>query len=325
MINPYKASIVIVIALAVVAGGYYELAVRDNIGNQLIPEQSGGTLNLYVFDSPLENLSAVYITFTSISLYNNLNGWQNFSLGKDTVNVLHLSASNASLLKGIHISPQNYSAVDLYITSVLVNTGVSNETFSLSSHQAFFSHGFSVVKNKTTNVNIEFDLSSDLNFETKTFSPNGASSYTTGALGSKNRGTLNMYVYDAPAQKVSAVYLTFSNISLDGVQTGWNNYSVANRTIDILNMSQTNASLLGGINLGPQNYTMIRLYIQNVTVTVNGVNESFRMASPFAFINKPFSVSSNLTTDMYVQFDLASDLNMHSKMLTPHVGTIIKA
>ena len=52
MLNSYKAGFVILIALAVVTTGYYELAVRDNIGNQLLQDNSNGTLNLFVYDYP---------------------------------------------------------------------------------------------------------------------------------------------------------------------------------------------------------------------------------------------------------------------------------
>lgn len=326
MINPYKAGIVVVIALAVVSVGYYELAIGDNIGNQLVPQENTGTLNLFVYDSPLQNLSAVYMTFTSISLYENIIGWENYSLHHETVNILHSSSSNATLLKGLNLSPQNFTSVKLYLTSVMFNTGGTNKSLSLTSNQAYFTHGFSVVNNRTTNVRIEFDLSSDINFKTMQFSPNGGgSTYTTGTPGSQDNGTLNMYAYDAPNLAVSAVYLTFSNISLHGVQTGWENYSVGNRTVNILGETMANASLLGNFTLGPQNYTMIRLFVTNVTVTINGINETFRMAAPFAMINHPFNVTSNGTTDAYIQFNLASDLNLHSKMLKPVVGATFKS
>ena len=325
MLSSYKAGVVILIALAVVATGYYELAVRDNIGNQFLQDNNSGTLNLFVYASPLDNLSAVYITFSSICLYGELGGSVNYSLGKITINILEPTSFNASLLKEMKLSPSNYTSIELVISAVVINSNGTNQTLSLTSDRAYFSHSFSVVDNRTTNVNIEFDLAADINFTSMTFSPNGSSSYFSGTPGIQDNGTLNMFVYDAPKDNVSAVYLSFSMISLHGVQTGWANYSLGNMTVNILNMTMKNASLLKGLSLGPQNYTMIRLYIQNVTVTANGNNESFRLASPFAFINMPFNVSTNGTTDMYIQFALSSDLNMHSRVLTPKVGTIVKS
>ena len=325
MLNSYKAGFVILIALAVVTTGYYELAVRDNIGNQLMQDNSNGTLNLFVYDSPLNNLSAVYITFSSISLYGVLGGSVNYSLGKTTINILETTSFNASLLKDLKLAPSNYTSIKLVISGVVINSGGINKTLKLTSNNAYFPHSFSILYNRTTNVNIEFDLATDINFNTMSFSPNGSSSYAAGTPGVQDNGTLNMFVYDAPKDNVSAVYLNFSMISLHGVQTGWTNYSLGNMTVNILNMTMKNASLLKGLSLGPQNYTMIRLYIQNVTVTANGSNESFSLASPFAFINMPFNVSTNGTTNMYIQFGLSGDLNMHSRVLSPKVGATVKS
>lgn len=320
MNNTVKGMTFVVVILAIVAGAYFTLA-NDNVGGKLVNSQNVGVLNLYVYDAPSPAVSAVYITFTTVSLHENFGFWQNFSLGSKTVNVLNLSSANATLLKGLSLTPQEYGEVGLQVTKVVATVGGANETFALASKSIYVTHTFSIVTNKTTNVNIQIDLESDLNLQTKVFTPNIGSTFTTGTKGTQDNGTLNFYTYDKPSENVSAVYLTFSNVSLHGVQTGWENYSIPNETINILNLSQSNASLLQSLSLSPQEYTMVRLYIQQVNVTLNGVNETFRLAAPFALINHPFNVSSNGTTELYIQFNLAHDINTHALIFTPNVGT----
>lgn len=322
MINTVKILAIVVVIFALSAGSYYVLQDNRNLGGTTAVTQNGGNLNLFVSDAPINNVSAVYLTFSIISLYENFKGWTNYTIGQETVNILNISTSNASLLKGLTLSPQQDNAIGVKVTKAIATVNGANETFSLASNNALVSHSFSIVQNKTTNVNIEFNLASDLNMNDKVFTPNIASAFTAGIPDSHDNGTLNMAVFDAPPQyNVSAVYLSFSNISLNGVQTGWTNYTLGNRTINIFNLSAQNASLLKSLSLGPQEYTMIRLYINNVTVTVNGTNETFSLASPFAFVNHPFNVTTTGTTNVNIQFNLTSDLNLHAKILTPKVGT----
>ncbi len=138
-----------------------------------------------------------------------------------------------------------------------------------------------------------------------------------------NKGTLNVYVQDAPISNVSAVYITFDAVSVHGNQTNWTNYTVGNTTVNILNLTTTNASLLKSITLQAERYTMIRLYISSVVVTEQGKNVSFTLHAPFAFINHPFVVSHNSATNVNIEFNLNQDLNMQSKMFTPNIGMVV--
>ena len=140
------------------------------------------------------------------------------------------------------------------------------------------------------------------------------------ALTHHNSGTLNVYVQDLPANNVSAVYITFSAVSVHGNNTGWANYSLGSRTIDILGLTASNATLLNSITLNAEKYTMIRLYISKVNVTVNGQNVTFSLKAPFAFINHPFNVSSNSSTAINFDFKINQDLNMNSRIFTPNIG-----
>lgn len=325
MKSSVKAIVFVVAVVAVVAGAFYEVQMKQNLGDKLVAPQNGGTLNVYVYDAPATtNISAVYMTFSVVSLYVNFHGWTNYSLGKKTIEISSLSATNALLLKGLNLTPQQYTAVGLYVTNVVATLNGVNQTFALSSKNVFVSHQFAVMTNKTTDVAIQFDLESDLNLNTMVFTPNVGTNFNTGVEGQPANGTANFYVYDAPpSYNVTAVYMNFSSISLHGVQTGWTNYSVTNKSIDIFNRSAVNASLLNSLNISAQKYTMIRLYVQNVTATVNGVNETFKIASPFAFINHPFNVTVNGKLSIKIQFDLTTDLNLNGRVFTPLIGTSV--
>lgn len=317
-----KTFVFVTVVVTIVAGAGYALQANHNLGSKLIGPQDGGNLDVYIYDMPVNhNVSAVYLTFSSVSLYVSFQGWTNYSLDKKTVQISNHNSSSMFLVSKMTMPPQNYTAIKLDLEGVSASIGGKNQSLSLASSEVFVSHSFSVLNNKTTNVEIMFDLSNDLNLNKSTFTPNIGSSFNTGNESSPQSGFADFYVYDAPSYNVSAVYMNFSEISLHGVQTGWTNFSVSNHSINVLGLTAANASLLGNLNVSAQNYTMIRLYIQNVTVTLNGINETFKLASPYAMINHPFDVLANGTVSVKIQFDLNQDVNVHSRMFTPLIGS----
>ncbi len=317
-----KTFVFVIVVVTIVAGVGYAIQSNNSLGNTLVGPQSGGNLDVYIYDMPVNyNVSAIYMTFSSVSLYVNFQGWTNYSLDKKTLEISNPNSSGVYLVSNMSIAPQNFTALKLKLADVSANIGGTNHSLSLAASNVFVSHSFSVLDNKTTNVEIMFDLSNDLNVNLSTFTPNTESSFNTGNESSPQSGFANFYVYDAPSYNVSAVYMNFSSISLHGVQTGWTNYTVSNRSINVLGLTSANASLLGNISVSVENYTMIKLYITNVTVTVNGVNETFKMASQYALVNHPFIVTANGTVNVQIQFDLNQDVNVHGRMFTPLVGS----
>ena len=136
-------------------------------------------------------------------------------------------------------------------------------------------------------------------------------------------GHMAVSVADAPVMSgVGAVYISFSAVELHSNTSGWTNYSVPSTTINILGLTTTNASLLTNITLHSGTYTTIRLFINSITVEILGANISFTMASKFAFINHPFTVSAHSTTGIIIDFNLNQDLNLNSKIFTPSVGFV---
>ena len=53
-----------------------------------------GVVNFKAADVPLANISAVYLTFQTISVYSGNSKWTNYSTGNETLNILGKSASN---------------------------------------------------------------------------------------------------------------------------------------------------------------------------------------------------------------------------------------
>ncbi len=142
---------------------------------------------------------------------------------------------------------------------------------------------------------------------------------------SQNTGHVAISVADAPMPGVSGVYITFSAVGIHSNTSGWVNYSVSTHTVDILNLTATNASLLANISLHPATYTMIRLYITKVTVDMLGIEVNFTLNAPFAFINHPFKVSAHSTQNIMIDFNLNQDMNLNAKIFTPNVGFTVQS
>ena len=69
------------------------------------------------------------------------------------------------------IKAGNYTMIRLYLTSVSVEIAGVSVSFTLASHDAFINHPFTVTAHSTTNLNIEFNLSQDLNINSRIFTP----------------------------------------------------------------------------------------------------------------------------------------------------------
>ena len=144
-------------------------------------------------------------------------------------------------------------------------------------------------------------------------------------LGYEGNGTVNVSVADTSIAGVSAVNLTFSEIAIHSNATGWTNISTT-KTIDILNVTSANAILLGSMSLKAQKYTQIRLELTKVTVVLFGVNVTATLSrNGFAVINQPFTVSAHGTTDMVIDFDLRTSVQIMgptSITFTPNIGSV---
>lgn len=160
-----KAYVGIILAVVIIAGGYFGYSYYNSASNS-------GNMAIAVADAPVSgNVSAVYITFSPVALHSNSSGWQNYSLTTQTVNILGLTATNASLLSNISLHAGTYTMIRLYITKVTVEILGANISFSLQAPFAFINHPFTVSAHSTTEIVIDFNLNQDLNLNAKIFTP----------------------------------------------------------------------------------------------------------------------------------------------------------
>lgn len=137
--------------------------------------------------------------------------------------------------------------------------------------------------------------------------------------------TVTFKAADAPIGNISAVYVTFSSVEVHANSTGWTNYSVGEKTVNILGTTATNATILGKFTLKPQIYTMFRIYISKVVVDVAGVNTTMHLALNYGFLNHAVDLSGNSAGSIVFEFNLNSDMNMVSETFTPSIGIVYQS
>lgn len=138
-----------------------------------------------------------------------------------------------------------------------------------------------------------------------------------------NTGSVHVEVADAPSGNVSAVYITFDAVYMHSTTAGWKNFSIGAKTVNILHLSISNASLLSSVNIAPGKYTMIRLAIVNVTVKISGFSFAFTPSNGYVDIVSPFTVSAHSTTTLVIDFNLTQDLNIRSQVFTPTASMVV--
>jgi hypothetical protein len=140
-------------------------------------------------------------------------------------------------------------------------------------------------------------------------------------------GKLKMSAADSPTTTsgVTGVYITFSAVSLHSDKassnsTGWTNYSLHDKTVNILNLTTSNAAFLSNLSVHTSSYNMMKLYIKNVTVhidaalagtlsTTTSINMSLAHAFALVVFVHPVTVSAHSTVSMVTGFNLSN--NMH--------------
>ncbi|MHB8360555.1 MAG: DUF4382 domain-containing protein [Thermoplasmataceae archaeon] len=144
--------------------------------------------------------------------------------------------------------------------------------------------------------------------------------------GYNSGGKLNISVADTAGPGVSAVFLTFTGIEVHSTggnnSSGWQTFHISSTTINIYHVSITNASFLSSLNLSAGKYTQVKLELSKVVATINGINVSMTLSTPFALIIHPFTISAHSTTTMNIDFVLNASSMITSSMFTPVVGTV---
>ncbi len=119
-------------------------------------------------------------------------------------------------------------------------------------------------------------------------------------------GSLVIGVRDAPSGgNVTHIYLTISDITLQGSGNSSSTYKVNATTFDLLKL--TNVTKMLGKNTVPAgNYTMVRFSVTNAVATVSGANVTLTVPSGELKVPVPFTVVSGKTTT--VTLEIVADM-----------------
>ena len=141
-------------------------------------------------------------------------------------------------------------------------------------------------------------------------------------------GTLKMSAADSPPSMngVTGVYVTFSSVALHSYKassnsTGWTNYSLHDKTVNILNLTASNAAFLSNLSVHASSYNMMKLYIKNVTVHISlslagilnsttTINMSLAHAFALVIFVHPVTVSAHFTTSIVTDFNLSNNIEL---------------
>jgi len=142
-----------------------------------------------------------------------------------------------------------------------------------------------------------------------------ASSAFSGCL-QAGTGQLVLKITDDPGLNITKAVINISQVSVHlsagagnesdnetNATAGW--YTVVNesQTFDLITL-QNVTDLLGSVNLSVGWYTQIRLYIESVVLTIDGVEYDCKIPSNTIKLIKPFSISANATTILTLDFDV---------------------
>ncbi|MCL4480884.1 MAG: DUF4382 domain-containing protein [Candidatus Thermoplasmatota archaeon] len=136
---------------------------------------------------------------------------------------------------------------------------------------------------------------------------------------SSNTGLVNFKAADGSMANVSAAYLTFYEISVYSENSKWTNYHIGNVTLNILGRTTSNASEMVTLALGVQNYTMFRVFIQNVTIVYSGKAVGLNVTSSYASVQYSLNVISGSTSSVVFEFNLQTDIDITTQQFTPTI------
>ncbi|MDG6905436.1 MAG: DUF4382 domain-containing protein [Nitrososphaerota archaeon] len=135
-------------------------------------------------------------------------------------------------------------------------------------------------------------------------------------------GTLSLQVKDA-SSNVSNLYVTISNIELQGSGNSTTSFKTGSVTFDLLALVNV-SKILGNDSVPAGNYTMIRFTITSAVATVSGVNESLTVPSGQIKVPTQFQISSSKTTTIVLeinpgQINISVSRNLRP-VVTPYVN-----
>jgi len=136
-------------------------------------------------------------------------------------------------------------------------------------------------------------------------------------------GTVNIGAADTSLINISAAYLTFETISIESSTSHFFNYSIGNLTVNILGESSANPSHLISLSLSAQTYSTFKIFIKNVTIIFLGKALNLTLTSSFALIQHSLNVTTKSSTNLTLEFDLSSDIDLASLAFIPAATAVI--
>ena len=146
-------------------------------------------------------------------------------------------------------------------------------------------------------------------------------------------GTLKVSAADTPPSLTGVldVNVTFSAIALHSDKassnsTGWTNYSLHDKTVNIMDINASDAAFLSNLSVHAGTYNMMKIYIKSVSVGILGIGSvSFHLAHAFAVVVfvHPLVVSAHATTSMVTDFNLSNNIQMSSHTFNMSASVII--
>lgn len=128
-------------------------------------------------------------------------------------------------------------------------------------------------------------------------------------------GQLVLNITDAPGDlNITHVNITISqvkvhrNAAANNTTAGW--YTVVNKsqTFDLIAL-QNITEFFGKVNLSTGEYTQIRLVIEKVVLTVDGVKYDCKIPSNTIKLITPFNISANKKTNLTMDFDVQQSVH----------------
>ncbi len=127
------------------------------------------------------------------------------------------------------------------------------------------------------------------------------------------------------------LYVTFSAIALHSKgasnSTGWTNYSLHDKTVNVLNITPSNASFLSNLSVHAGTYNMIKIYIKSISVNMSapGItsNTTLTLSAPFALAVHTITVSAHGTTSIVIDIHERGIISSSSKFMMSGNMTIL--
>ncbi len=121
---------------------------------------------------------------------------------------------------------------------------------------------------------------------------------------STGQGSVSIGFTDAPTQGVTHIYVTVSNIVIQG--TGNTSLSYSSETkFDLLSLLNV-TKMLGSTHVPAGNYTMIRFAVTSAVATISGTNITLKVPSGEIKVPVSFQVKSGATTTIIL--DITADM-----------------